>query len=412
MGSVKTMKKRIFALLLCLLLLTGVAFASPILEIPQDLGLVLDPAIFQEDTPTIGGENLIVEVPYAILMEKETGTVIFEKEADSPTPLASVTKVMTTLLIVEEINAGRLAFGDMVSTSARAASQGGSQVYLEEGEQMSVEDMLKAIIVSSANDASLAMAEHIAGSEEAFVARMNERARELGMTNTNFINSTGLPGEGADNISTARDVALMSRELIGHDWVKEYTTIWMDNLRNGEFGLSNTNRLIYYYDGATGLKTGFTQGAMYCLAATAQRDGIEFIAVVLHGQTSDARFEAAKTLLSYGFANYTLIDIQPEEILRPLPVLLGVADVVQPVLQGSPRLLLHKTAATNVTMTVEMLETIDAPVAQGQILGNLNVVEADRVIAVIPIVAGDGVEKISLFGAFVQFLQILVHGNV
>ena len=406
------MKKRILASMLCLLLLTGAAFASPIAEIPQDLGLVADLSIFEEDLAVIGAENLVVEVPFALLMEKETGTVVFEKEADTQTPLASVTKVMTTLLIVEEINAGRLQLSDMVSTSARAASQGGSQVYLEEGEQMSVEDMLKAIIVSSANDASLAMAEHISGSEEAFVARMNERARELGMTNTNFINSTGLPGEGEDNMSTARDVALMSRELISHDWIKEYTTIWMDHLRGGEFGLSNTNRLIYYYDGATGLKTGYTQGAMFCLAATAQRDGIEFIAVVLHGETSDARFEAAKTMLSYGFANYTLVDVQPEEILRPLPVSLGTADAVQPVLQGYPRLLLHKTTASNVTMTVDIVETIPAPVLQGQVLGNLNVVEGDRVIAVIPIVAGDAVEKISLFGAFLQFLQILVHGNV
>ncbi|MCL2564122.1 MAG: D-alanyl-D-alanine carboxypeptidase [Oscillospiraceae bacterium] len=377
--------KRILAALLLIAVLTGTANASP-------------------------AETLRVDVPFAILMEKETGTVIFEQDADTQTAPASITKIMTTLLIMEEIEAGRLSLDDMVTGSARAASMGGSQVYLEEGEQMSVRDMLKAIIISSANDCSVAMAEHIAGTEEAFTARMNERAAELGMTNTHFLNSTGLPEGDSESLTTARDVALMSRALIAHDLVKEFTTIWMDTVRGGEFGLNNTNRLIFYYEGATGLKTGFTQTAMYCLAATAERDGVEFIAVVLHGATSDGRFEAAKELLNFAFAGYTLVNVQPAEVLRPLRVELGAADTVQPVLAGHPRLLMEKRAAPNVHQTVEMVEAVPAPVTAGQNLGTLTVYEGETVIAVIPIVAGDDVEKLGTMQVFGKFLRLLFTG--
>jgi len=345
-------------------------------------------------------------------MEKETGVVIFEQNVDTPTPPASITKIMTTLLIIEEIEAGRLSLDDMVTTSRWAASMGGSQIYLEEGEQMSVRDMLKAIVVSSANDASVAMAEHIAGTEEAFVARMNQRAAELGMVNSVFLNSTGLPVGERESQVTARDVALMSRALIQHELVKEFSTIWMDAVRNGEFGLNNTNRLIYYFEGATGLKTGFTQSAMYCLAATAQRDGVEYIAVVLHGATSNDRFEAAKALLSYAFANYTLVDVRPEEVLPPLRVQLGEADTVQPILGGHPRLLMERRQASAVTQTVELPEFVPAPVSVGQELGTLTVHEGDAVVAQIPIVAGDPVEKISLIQVFQKFLRYLFTGGL
>ena len=356
-------------------------------------------------------EHMDVDVPFAILMEKETGAILFEKDADTPTPPASVAKIMTVLLIMEEIEAGRLQLDDMVTGSARAASMGGSQIYLEEGEQMTVRDMLKAIVVSSANDCSVAMAEHISGTEETFTARMNQRAAELGMTNTIFLNSTGLPEGEHESQVTARDVAIMSRALIAHEPVKAFTTIWMDSVRGGAFGLSNTNRLIHYFEGATGLKTGFTQTAMYCLAATALRDGVEFIAVVLHGETSDQRFEAAKTLLSYAFANYTLVDIQPEEVLRPLWVELGVADTVQPILSGHSRLLMEKSAASHVRQTVEMPESVPAPVTAGQNLGTLTIYEGEAAIAVIPIVAGDSVEKLTTVQVFGKFLRLLFTGG-
>ncbi|MCL2588800.1 MAG: D-alanyl-D-alanine carboxypeptidase [Oscillospiraceae bacterium] len=377
--------KRILAGLLLVVLLTSTATAVP-------------------------SERVAVDVPFAILMEKETGAIIFEKEADTQVAPASITKIMTALLIIEELEAGRLTLDDMITTSARAASMGGSQIYLEEGEQMTVRDMLKAIMVSSANDASVAMAEHISGTEDAFAARMNERATELGMTHTIFLNSTGLPIGTQENQVTARDVAIMSRALISHDLIKEFSTIWMDSVRGGEFGLSNTNRLIHSYAGATGLKTGFTQTAMYCLAATAERDGVEFIAVVLHGETSDQRFTAAQDLLNYAFANYTLVNVQPEDVLRPLPVELGTADTVQPVLAGHPRLLMDKTAAPHVTQTVEILESVPAPVTAGQHLGTLTVYEGDTVIATIPIVAGDDVGKLNTVQVFGKFLRLLFTG--
>ena len=380
--------------------------------VPRDFGTVVDLSIFEEGQPVTSATQLTIDVPFAILMEKETGTVLFEKDADTQTPPASVTKVMTTLLIMEEIEAGRMGLNDMVTSSAHAASMGGSQVYLEEGEQMSVRDMLKGIVISSANDSSVAMAEHIAGTEEAFVSRMNERAAELGMVNTTFINSTGLPMDERENLTTARDVALMSRALIAHDLVKEFSTVWMDSVRNGEFGLNNTNRLIFYYEGATGLKTGFTQSARYCLAATAQRDGMEFIAVVLYGETSDQRFEAAKTLLSFGFANYTLVDIQPEAVLKPLRVELGAVDFVQPILDGHKRLLMEKSAASGATQTVEMVERLAAPIQAGQKLGTLTVYDGETVVAEIPIVAGDDVAKISVGQVFVKFLRLLFHGGM
>ena len=390
--------KRILSALLSAALFFGLAAAAA--------------SVFDGGRPAVGTETLTIDVPYAILIERDTGTVIFEKDADTQTAPASITKIMTTLLIIEEIEAGRLGLDDMVSTSARAASMGGSQVYLEEGEQMTVRDLLKAIVVSSANDASVSMAEHISGTEEAFTQRMNQRAAELGMANTIFINSTGLPVDDSENATTARDVALMSRALIVHDLVKEFSTIWMDSLRNGEFGLSNTNRLIYYYDGATGLKTGFTQTAMYCLAATAERDGVEYIAVVLHGETSDKRFEAAKTLLNFAFANYTLLNIQPAEVLRPLQVELGAVNAVQPVLEGAEQLLLEKTVASSVTQQVEIVESVQAPVAAGQHLGTLTVYHGEEIIATIPIVAGDSVEKISAIQVFGKFMRLLFTGGL
>ena len=257
-----------------------------------------------------------VEAGSAILMEKETGTVLYEANAHDKLEPASVTKVMTLLLVMEAIDDGRLKMEDMVTVSAQAASMGGSQVYLKEGEQMTVHDMLKAVAVVSGNDAAVALAEHIAGSEEGFVERMNRRAAELGMADTTFINCTGLPAAG--HLTSAYDIAVMSRALLAHPGIREFTTIWMDSVRDGQFQLANTNKLIRFYEGATGLKTGFTDSALYCLSATAERDGMELIAVVMKCPTSEKRFEGAKALLNFGFANYTLLDVHPDPA-RPCP---------------------------------------------------------------------------------------------
>ena len=265
---------------------------------------------------TTGAGALEVEAPSALLMEKETGTVLFAKDEHAKLEPASVTKVMTLLLVMEAIDAGTLHYDDIVTASAHACSMGGSQIWLEENEQMSVSDMLKAVCVVSANDCAVALAEAVAGSEEAFVDRMNQRAAELGMADTTFKNATGLPAEG--HVTSAYDIALMSRELVlNHPDIRDYSTIWMDTLRDGAFQLSNTNKLIRFYDGATGLKTGSTDSALYCLSATAERDGMELIAVVMHAPTSDDRFESAKALLNFGFANYTLLTVYPDQALPP-----------------------------------------------------------------------------------------------
>ena len=347
-----------------------------------------------------------VEAGSAVLMEKETGAVLYEANAHDKLEPASVTKVMTLLLVMEALDAGRIQKEDLVTVSARAASMGGSQVYLKEGEQMSVDDMLKAVAVVSGNDAAVALAEHIAGSEEGFVALMNQRAAELGMADTNFVNCTGLPAAG--HLTSAYDIALMSRELIlRHPDIRTYTTIWMDTIRDGQFQLANTNKLVRYYEGCTGLKTGSTDSALYCLSATAEREGMELIAVVMKAPTSAQRFESAKAMLTFGFANYTLVDVRPGEALPPVDVALGVVDQVQPVLGQSSRILVDKSQINEVTTAVRLTEGVEAPVEAGQKLGELVVSVAGEERQTIPLVAAQAVERITLPGIFLRLLEQL-----
>ena len=347
-----------------------------------------------------------VDAGAAVLVEKETGTVLYEQNAHDKLEPASVTKIMTLLLVMEDIDSGALSTEDMVTVSAHAASMGGSQVYLKEGEQMSVHDLLKAVAVASGNDASVALAEHLAGSEEAFVQRMNQRAAELGMTDTCFVNCTGLPAAG--HLTSAYDIALMSRELIlNHPAIREYTTIWMDSLRGGQFQLANTNKLIRFYEGATGLKTGSTDAAGYCLSATAERDGMELIAVVLKCPSSDVRSAAASSLLNYGFANYTLMDVYPSQALPPVDVLLGESDTVQPVLSTSSRILVEKSMVDQVTTQLELCQDVEAPVEAGQKLGQMTVWVGDQQLQAIPIVADSAVERLTVPGIFARLLKTL-----
>ncbi|MBQ3134780.1 MAG: D-alanyl-D-alanine carboxypeptidase [Oscillospiraceae bacterium] len=347
-----------------------------------------------------------IDAPAALLMEKDSGKVLHETNSHDRRPPASVTKVMTLLLIMEALSSGQLTPDTPISVSATAAGMGGSQVYLAEGEQMSVHEMLKSIAVSSANDACVAMAEHLAGSEEHFVEQMNARAAQLGMTDTHFVNCTGLPAD--DHYSSAHDIALMSRRLIlDHPDIRTYTTIWMDSIRDGAFGLSNTNRLIRFYPGATGLKTGFTDTALYCLSATAERDGMELIAVVLGAPTSEARFETAKSLLDYGFANFALTDVYPDAPLPPIPVLLGQSDYVQPQLERSCRLLLPRSSTGNVTTELTLAQDVQAPVELGQRLGTMQVLVDGVLQETIPIVASSAVERHSFPNLFLQLLRHL-----
>ena len=342
----------------------------------------------------------------AVLMEKETGTILYEQNSHDKLEPASVTKIMTLLLVMEAIDSGRISLDQTVSISARAVSMGGSQIWLKEGEQMTVRDLLKAVAVVSANDGAVALAELVAGSEEGFVALMNQRAKELGMADTTFVNCTGLPAAG--HLTSAHDIALMSRELIrSHPSIREYTTIWMDSLRDGAFQLTNTNKLIRFYDGATGLKTGSTDSALYCLSATAERSGMELIAVVLKSPTSQGRFDAARALLDYGFANYTLMDVYPDQALPPIDVLLGEADCVQPVLSQSSRILVDKAQLNSVTSQINLCENVEAPVEAGQKLGEMVVTVDGQVLQTIPIVAERAVDRLTVPGIFLRFLDRL-----
>ena len=350
--------------------------------------------------------SLTLNAPSAILMERETGTILYAKDEHTPREPASVTKIMTILLTMEAIDSGALSYDDPVTPSAHASSMGGSQIWLKEGEQMSVRDLLKAVCVVSGNDAAVALGEHLAGSEEAFVEKMNKRAQELGMLDTHFVNATGLPAAG--HVTSAYDIALMSRELIlNHPDIRRFTTIWMDSLRDGESMLVNTNKLIRFYSGATGLKTGSTDSALYCLSATAERNGMELIAVVLKGKTSDQRFADARTLLDYGFANYTLATVTPDAALAPIPVALGERGAVQPVLTQDNTLLLEKSAAAGLRQELILPERVDAPVAAGKRLGELRVTNADgETVAVLPILAGEDVAHVTWGQMLLRVLRL------
>ena len=343
----------------------------------------------------VRADDLTLDAPSALLMEKATGTVLFAKDEHTPREGASVTKVMTLLLTMEAIDSGALSYDDAVTGSAHAASMGGSQIWLKEGEQMRAEDLIKAVCVVSGNDAAVALGEHLAGSEEAFVERMNARAKELGMNDTHFLNCTGLPAEG--HVTSAYDIALMSRELIlHHPDIRRFTTIWMDSLRDGESLLVNTNKLVRFYPGATGLKTGSTSSAKYCISATAEKDGMELIAVVLGGSTSDKRFADAKALLNYGFAAYTLLPVVPESPLPAVPVTLGVRRQVQAVLPQGSVLLLEKNRANALTQSLTLSETLEAPVEQGDPLGSLDLFTADgTLLSSLPLLAGESVARLT-----------------
>ena len=381
------MKKRMLAIFLLLVLLAGALL------------------------PAVRAAELDLPAPSYVLMERSTGEVLLEHNAHERLRPASVTKVMTLLLIMEALDDGRIGWDDMVQTSAAAAAKGGSQIYLEENEQLPLEEMLKSIVVSSANDCACAMAEHIAGSEAAFVEMMNARAEQLGMTDTHFVNCTGLDDEpeAAEHLTTAYDIALMSRELLGHEAIKKYTTIWMDTVRDGQFGLSNTNKLVRFYDGTTGLKTGYTSAAGHCLSAAAERNGMELIAVVLHCASSTDRFESAKALLNYGFSNYALVTPEPGE-LPAVPVTLGTSMEITPVLADETPILIDKALAAGVETRVCVDESVTAPVEAGQTLGTLTITSGGQTIAERDLIAPEAVGALRWGDVYLQMLRALCMG--
>ena len=373
------------------------------------MGIILLVALLVGFVPQkVSAVDLQVEAKSALLMDAATGTVLYEQNAHEPLAPASVTKVMTMLLIMEAIDSGKLTWEETVTTSETAAAKGGSQIYLKVGETMSVSDMLKSIAVSSANDCACAMAEHLAGSETAFVELMNQQASELGMQDTNFVNCTGLD-DGEDAVShrtSAYDIAVMSAELlVKHPDIKKFTTIWMDSVRDGTFGLSNTNKMVRFYKDCTGLKTGFTSGAGYCLSSSAKRDGMELIAVVMGAETSPKRFAACKSMLDYGFATYALV--WPTAETATVPVKLGTADTVQAVPGESKPILIDKSQKSLVSTWVDREELVTAPVSKGQRLGTVTVKAGEQILAEIPMVAEEPVPRMTFWQIFKEVFRTL-----
>lgn len=337
------------------------------------------------------------------------GQELFSMNGDEALQPASVTKVMTLLLAMEALERGEVTLDTMVTGSEYACSMGGTQVWLEPGEQLSFDEMLKAVAVGSANDCAVAIAEHLAGSEVAFVERMNARAAELGCTGTLFINANGLDGMGEKTMTTARDIARISCELLRHPKILDYTGIWMDSIRGGKFSLANTNKMLKSYPGLTGLKTGYTSEAGYCISASAERDGLSLIAVVMAAPTKENRMADATALLNYGFANFTAYT-PPQDALAPVPVALGKADSVQPVLQDESSFVIEKTQAGELETQIELPESLTAPVEAGQEIGSLTVTSGGQTVLRVPLAAAETVEAVtppdlfrtllgSLFGA-------------
>ncbi len=343
----------------------------------------------------------------AILVERSTGRVLFEHEADKQVPPASITKIMTLLLVMEAIESGKLSFETEITASEHACSMGGSQIWLEPGEVFTVHELLKAAAIASANDACVALAEAVSGSEEAFVTLMNQKAAELGMKNTVFKNCTGLDAEG--HLSTAKDIAIMSAALLGHEKIKEYSTVWMDSLRNGETELTNTNKLVRFYKGCTGLKTGSTDEAGCCLAASAERDGMELISVTLGSPNTDERFAAGRKLLDYGFANFAVAAPKPpEEELHPIPVIHGTADFAEAVFAAPETYLLPKGQEGLIEQTVILPESLEAPVEKGAVIGRVKVTLNGGEIGGYDIIAKETVEKMSFSAALkILFLEAI-----
>ena len=353
-----------------------------------------------------------VELPLtsraALLMEKTTGQILFAQNEHEKLEPASVTKIMTLLLTMDAIDSGALAYDDVVTVSANAAGMGGSQVFLAEGEQITVEELLKCVCVSSGNDAAVALAEKVAGVTELFVEQMNNRARGLGMDDTHFVNPTGLTAEG--HVTSAHDIALMSRELLTkHPDIRSFTTIWTDSIRNGTFDLANTNKLIRRYDGATGLKTGYTASAGYCISATAEREGMELIAVVMKGETADKRNADAKALLNYGFSAYALVSAAPEEPLPALPVTMGETDSVYLTLPPEAlTAVVEKGQAAALERRIDLPESLPAPVRQGQQVGTLTLCSGDTELMTVPILAAEDAAGRSWGRMFTDLLKMAV----
>lgn len=384
--------KRLLSMLLCFSMAFGIGVSAATVSSECSVDDIDIPLESVETNAAIG-QTLDIKAKSAILMEVNTGQILYEANADEKLPPASITKVMPLLLVMEAIERKDITLETVVTASEHACSMGGSQIWLEPGESMTVDELLKATVIASANDACVALGELIAGSEEGFVALMNQRAKELGMNNTNFINCTGLDADG--HLTSAHDVAVMSAELIKHDLIKQYSTVWMDSLRDGQSELVNTNKLVRFYEGTTGLKTGTTSIAKYCLSATAERNGLELVAVVLAGDTSNDRFNGAKKLLDYGFANYSfsLLDADLKE--TEIPIKKGVKKKIGILAEEKVSVLLPKGNSGEISRSTEWNKNITAPVKKGDILGYVDINIGENSVGRVPILASETVKRLT-----------------
>ena len=399
--------KKTVSFLLCIILCITLSVSTTAKTVSmeyeaQDLNTPLEATT----TSATVGQTLDIKAKSAILLEPHTGKILYEANADEQLPPASITKIMSLLLVMEAIDAGNLTLETQISASEHACSMGGSQIWLEPNETMTVDELLKAAVIASANDATVALGEAVSGSEEGFVARMNERAKELGMNNTTFINCTGLDAQG--HLTTAHDVALMSAALIKHELIKKYSTVWMDTLRGGESELVNTNKLVRFYQGTTGLKTGTTSGAGYCLSATAKRNGMELVAVIMGGDTSNHRFNGAKKLLDFGFANFSFTTVSaeiPEN--TTVPIRGGVEKCVRVQAGASLQLLLEKSVSGKVTQELTLSDVLEAPVKKGDKVGSVKVMIDGNEAGIIEVTAAQDVGRLNFIYCLGRLLSAL-----
>ncbi len=379
--------KRIISVLMCFVLFSCVISVSAFAESKTDVD---------------------VKAKAAVLMDATSGKVLMAKNENQKLYPASVTKIMTMLLVAEAIDGGKISFSDTVTASAVAVSKGGSQIWLKEGETMTVDELFKAMAVYSANDACAALAEYVAGSEEAFIVMMNERARELGMKNTNFENCTGLDDTAENHLTTAYDIALMARELMTHSFVSKYTTIWMDSLRNGETELVNTNKLVRFYSGCTGLKTGTTSKAGCCVCATATREGTTLIAVVLGSDNSADRFDSAKAMLNYGFANWETVipDIDPK-LITDVSVNMGCERTITPQIPLTVGVLVPKGKSKDIVQDIKLTTSVEAPVESNQVLGEVIIKLDSETVGTYRLTAPHYVERLTFPEVYRRMMCVL-----
>ena len=369
---------------------------------------ILIAGCFSPDAFAVNESEIEVKAKAAVLMDASTGQVLYSFNENEKLYPASVTKIMPLLLFMEAIDSGKISLEDKVTASQTAAGKGGSQIWLREGETMTVDELLRATAIASANDACTALGEHIAGSEVGFVKMMNDRAKELGMVNTNFVNCSGLDDDTDEHLTTALDIAIMSRELLGHERIKTYTAVWMDSLRGGETELVNTNKLVRFYSGTTGLKTGTTTKAGHCLSASAERDGLHLIAVIMGAENSTDRFEGAKAMLDWGFANFETVTPQIDSSLfGEVEIIRGVEESIRPVIEGVKPLTLKAGEKNKLETHIELCENAEAPIERNQVLGKVTLKIGQQEIASYRLISENSVEKTNIGHIMVRFLTSL-----